>query len=139
MAMKISSDLERIGDQSVSIATRAKSLNKEPLLKPLVNIPQMADLAQGMVRDTLDAFVYGDVAKARDVIQRDQNVDELNDQLHRELTSYMVENPQTITRALNLMTVARKLERVADHAVNICEDVVFLYEGRDIRHQQQKA
>lgn len=139
MAMKISSELERIGDQAVSIAHRAKSLNKEPLLKPLVDIPRMADHAQGMIRDTLDAFVYAQPEKARAAITRDKKVDDLNEQLHRELTSFMIENPNTITRALDLMTVARKLERVADHAVNIAEDVVFLYEARDIRHQHAEG
>jgi phosphate transport system protein len=88
-----------------------------------------------MTHDALDAFVYGKTDLARDVIQRDNRMDELNLQLHRELTSYMVEDPHTITRALNLMTVSRKLERIADHATNIAEEVVYLYEARDIRHQ----
>jgi phosphate transport system protein len=137
MAMKISGELERIGDQAVSIATRARLLNAEQPLKPLVDIPRMAEHAQGMTRDALDAFVYAQPDLARAVIQRDARVDHLNEQLHRELTSFMVEAPATITRALNLMTVARKLERVADHATNIAEEVVYLYEARDIRHQHQ--
>lgn len=135
MAMKISGELERIGDQAVSIARRALALNREPMLKPLVDIPRMADHAMGMIRDALDAFVYAKPDAARAVIARDERVDMLNDQLHRELTSFMIEDPRTITRALNLMTVARKLERVADHATNIAEEVVYLYEARDIRHQ----
>lgn len=135
MAMKISGELERIGDQAVSIARRALELNREPMLKPLVDIPRMADHAMGMIRDALDAFVYAKPDAARAVIARDERVDALNDQLHRELTSFMVEDPRTITRALNLMTVSRKLERVADHATNIAEEVVYLYEARDIRHQ----
>jgi phosphate transport system protein len=138
MAMKISSDLERIGDQAVSISSRALELNKEPLLKPLVDIPRMADHAQGMIRDALDAFVYAQPDKARQVIDRDAKVDDLNEQLHRELTSFMIEDPPTITRALNLMTVSRKLERIADHATNIAEEVIYLYEARDIRHQHDE-
>ena len=137
MTMRISGELERIGDQAVSIAARAIELNKEPILKPLIDIPHMAELAKAMTHDALDAFVYGKTDLARDVIQRDNRLDALNLQLHRELTSYMLEDPHTITRALNLMTVSRKLERVADHATNIAEEVVYLYEARDIRHQHQ--
>jgi phosphate transport system protein len=135
MAMRISSELERIGDQAVSIAHRALDLNKEPVLKPLIDIPRMADHARAMIHDALDAFVYAKTDLARDVIHRDDRMDLLNQQLHRELTSFMLEDPHTISRALSLMTVSRKLERVADHATNIAEDVVYLYEGRDIRHQ----
>lgn len=137
MTMRISGELERIGDQAVSIAARAIELNKEPILKPLIDIPRMAEHAKVMTHDALDAFVYGKTDLARDVIQRDNRMDELNLQLHRELTSYMVEDPHTITRALNLMTVSRKLERIADHATNIAEEVVYLFEARDIRHQHQ--
>ncbi len=135
MAMKISSELERIGDQAVNIAHRAEELNKEPLLKPLVDIPRMAEHAQGMIHNALDAFVYAKPEMARAVVSRDAKVDLLNGQLHRELTSFMIEDPHTITRCLNLMSVAHNLERIADHATNIAEDIVFLYEGRDIRHQ----
>jgi len=137
MAMKICTDLERIGDQSVNIAHRTEELNKEPLLKPLIDIPRMADIARGMIRDALDAFVYGKPELARQLIQRDEQVDRLNQQLHRELTSFMIEDPHTITRALNLMSVAHNLERIGDHATNIAEDIVYLYEGRDIRHQHE--
>ncbi|MGD1018134.1 MAG: phosphate signaling complex protein PhoU [Verrucomicrobiia bacterium] len=135
MAMKISSELERIGDQAVNIAHRAEELNKEPLLKPLVDIPRMAEHAQGMIHNALDAFVYAKPEMARAVVTRDEKVDLLNRQLHRELTSFMIEDPHTITRCLNLMSVAHNLERIADHATNIAEDIVYLYEGRDIRHQ----
>jgi len=135
MAMKICSELERIGDQAVNIAHRAEELNKEPLLKPLVDIPRMAEHAQGMIHDALDAFVYAKPDVARAVINRDTKVDLLNRQLHRELTSFMIEDPHTITRCLNLMSIAHNLERIADHATNIAEDIVYLYEGRDIRHQ----
>ena len=135
MAMRLSGELERIGDQAVNIAHRAEELNREPLLKPLVDIPRMADHAQGMIHDSLDAFVYAKPDLARAIIKRDEKVDLLNRQLHRELTSFMIEDPQTITRCLNLMSVAHNLERIADHATNIAEDIVYLYEGRDIRHQ----
>jgi phosphate transport system protein len=137
MAMKISTDLERIGDEAVNIAHRAEELNKEPLLKPLVDIPRMAEVAQGMIRDALDAFVYEKPDAARQIIARDEQVDLLNKQLHRELTSFMIEDPHTITRCLNLMSVAHNLERIADHATNIAEEIVYLYEARDIRHQHE--
>ena len=136
MAMKISSELERIGDQAVNIAHRAEDLNKEALLKPLMDIPIMAEHAQGMIRDSLEAFVYAKPELAREVIKRDEKVDLLNKQLHRELTSFMIEDPHTITRCLNLMSVAHNLERIGDHATNIAEEIVYLYEARDIRHQQ---
>ena len=139
MAMKISSELERIGDQAVNIAHRAEELNREPLLKPLVDIPRMAEHAQGMIHDSLDAFVYAKPEVARQVIERDERVDLLNRQLHRELTSFMIEDPHTITRCLNLMSVAHNLERIGDHATNIAEDIVYLYEARDIRHQNESA
>src|ERR1041384_1852491 len=131
MAMKISPGLERIGHQSVNIAHRTEELNKEPLLKPLVDIPRMADIARGMIRDSLDAFVYEKPELARQIITRDQQVDDLNRQLHRELTSFMIEDPHTITRCLNLMSVAHNLERIGDHATNVAEEIVYLYEARD--------
>jgi phosphate transport system protein len=134
MAMKISGELERVGDQAVNIAHRAEELNQEPLLKPFVDIPLMAEIGRGMIRAALDAFVYAKPDAARAVIARDNAVDDLNRQIHRELTSFMVENPATITRALALMSVAHNLERIADHATNIAEEIVYLYEGRDIRH-----
>jgi phosphate transport system protein len=137
VTMKIASELERIADQAVSLANRAIELNREPQLKPYIDVPRMAEHSRGMVHDALDAFVYAKPDLAREVIKRDERVDMINDQLYRELTSFMVEDPKTITRALNLMTVSRKLERIADHATNISEEVVYLYEGRDIRHQHE--
>ena len=137
MTMKIASDLERIGDQAVNISHRVEELNKEPLLKPLIDVPRMAEIARGMIRDALDAFVYAKPEVARQAIARDDDVDKINRQLHRELTSFMIETPATITRALNLMSVAHNLERIGDHATNIAEEVVYLYEGRDIRHQHE--
>jgi phosphate transport system protein len=137
MAMKISTELERIGDEAVNIAHRAEELNKEPLIKPLVDIPRMAEIAQRMIRGALDAFVYEKPDTAREIIARDEEVDQLNKQLHRELSSFMIEDPHTITRALCLMGIAHNLERIADHATNIAEEVVYLYEARDIRHQHE--
>ena len=133
--MKIAAELERVGDQAVNIAHRALALNNEPQLKPFVDIPRMSDLSCGMIRTVLDAFVYGKLDAAQQVIRNDDEVDQLENQLHRELTSFMLETPHTITRALSLIGVAHSLERIGDHAVNIAEEVVYLYEGRDIRHQ----
>ncbi len=138
MTMKVAAELERIGDQAVNIAHRAEELNLEPPLKPLVDIPRMAEHARSMIHNALEAFVYGKVELARTVIEQDDQVDQLNRQLHRELTSYMIENPQTITRALNLMSIAYNLERIGDHVSNIAEDIVYLYEARDIRHPQRE-
>lgn len=135
MAMKISAELERIGDQATNIAHRAEELMKEASLKPLVDIPRMAEIARGMIRDALDAFVYEKPDLARQVIQRDVEVDSLNHQIHRELTSYIIEDPHTISRALALINVSQNLERIGDHATNIAEDIVYLCEGHDIRHQ----
>jgi phosphate transport system protein len=134
VAMKISHNLERVGDEATTIARRALELNAEPQLKPYVDIPKMADLALDMLKQALDAFVTRDPARARAVIPRDKEVDALNKQLHRELASFMIEQPSTITRALNLMVISKALERIADHATNIAEEVVYVYEGRDIRH-----
>ncbi len=134
VAMKISHNLERVGDEATTISRRALEVNAEPQLKPYVDIPKMADLALDMLKDALAAFVTRDPARARAVIPRDKEVDALNKQLHRELASFMIEQPPTITRALNLMVISKALERIADHATNIAEEVVYVYEGRDIRH-----
>lgn len=134
VAMKISHDLERVGDEATTIARRALELNQEPQLKPYVDIPQMAQTGLHMLKEALDAFVHHDTAKARAIIPRDKEVDLLNKQLHRELASYIVERPATISVCLHLMVVSKSLERIADHATNIAEEVVYLYEGRDIRH-----
>jgi phosphate transport system protein len=134
-ASKISSNLERIADQATKIARRARELNTEPLLKPLIDIPLMAEIAQEMLRDSITAFVDGNPELAVEIIARDKSVDSINKQLARELTSFMVESPKTITRALHLMTVAQAIERVADHATNIAEEVFYLYKGQDIRHE----
>ncbi len=134
VAMKISHNLERVGDEATTISRRALELNAEPQLKPYVDIPKMADTALQMLKEALDSFVTRDPARARAVIPRDKEVDSLNKQLHRELASYMIETPPTITRCLNLMVISKSLERIADHATNIAEEIVYLYEGRDIRH-----
>src|SRR5579859_4287524 len=137
VAMKISHDLERVSDEATTIARRSIELGLEPQLKPYVDIPRMATMALDMLKDALDAFVNRDTAKALAVIPRDKEVDLLNKQLARELSSYMVERPSTITRCLNLMVISKSLERIADHATNVAEEVVYLYEARDIRHSGQ--
>jgi phosphate transport system protein len=133
-AMKITTDLERMGDQAVNIAERAISLNQEPQIKPYIDIPRMAEIAQSMVKDVLDAFVNRDSKLARSVCERDDLVDGLNDQVVRELLTYMMSDPKTIPRAVHLMIVCRCLERVADHATNIAEDVIFMVDARVIKH-----
>jgi len=133
-AMKIITDLERIGDQAVNIAERAISLNEEPQLKPYIDIPRMAEIAQSMVKDVMDAFVNRDSKLARSVCARDDLVDGLNDQVFRELLTYMIADPKTITRAVHLMIVCRCLERIADHATNIAEDVIFMVDALVIKH-----
>jgi phosphate transport system protein len=133
-AMKIITDLERIGDQAVNIAERAISLNEEPQLKPYIDIPRMAEIAQSMVKDVMDAFVNRDSKLARSVCARDDLVDGLNDQVFRELLTYMIADQKTITRAVHLMIVCRCLERIADHATNIAEDVIFMVDALVIKH-----
>lgn len=139
VAMKIAHDLERVGDEAVAVAKRAIKLNQEPQLKPYVDIPRMASMALEMIRDGLDAFVSRDTAKARAVLPRDEQVDDLHKQLQRELVSYMLEAPPNISRCLHLMQVAKRIERIADHATNIAEEVIYLHEGRDIRHQHAES
>ncbi|MDB6064808.1 MAG: Phosphate-specific transport system accessory protein PhoU [Pedosphaera sp.] len=134
VAMKISHDLERVSDEATTIARRSLELSLEPQLKPYVDLPRMASMALDMLKEALDAFVNRNPEKARAIIPRDKEVDLLNKQLHRELSSYMVERPSTITRCLNLMVISKSLERIADHATNVAEEVVYLYEARDIRH-----
>ena len=134
VAMKITHNLERVGDEATTIARRAVDLNKEPQLKPYVDIPRMATMALEMLNDGLEAFVSRDSARARTVLPRDKDVDALHKQLQRELITFMLEQPNTITRCLHLMQISKRIERIADHATNIAEEVVFLHEGRDIRH-----
>ncbi|GKS58477.1 phosphate transport system regulatory protein PhoU [Nitrospira sp.] len=133
-AMKIASELERISDLAESISTRTLELNEEPQLKPYIDIPRMGKWATVMVKESLDSFVRGDVRLARKVLKDDDFVDDLMGQLFRELLSYMIEEPRTITRAIRLLFVAKSIERIADHATNIAELVVYLVEGKIIRH-----
>jgi len=137
-AMKINADLERIGDQAVNIAESVLVLIPQPPLKPLIDIPRMAAIAEKMIRDALDAFVRNDAVLARDVLGRDDEVDELKDQVFRELLTYMMADPGTIQRALSLILISRHLERIADHATNIAEDVIFIAEAKDVRHHAEQ-
>lgn len=134
VAMKINLDLERVGDEATTIARRALDLCEEPQLKPYVDIPRMTTMALSMLEDAMNAFITRNSEKARHVIPRDKEVDEIHRQLQRELASFMVERPTTITRCLNLMVISKALERIADHATNFAEEVVYLCEAKDIRH-----
>ncbi|MBF0557816.1 MAG: phosphate signaling complex protein PhoU [Nitrospirae bacterium] len=133
-AMKITTDLERMGDMAVNIAERALELNEEPMLKPYIDVPRMREVAQGMTRDVLDAFVKGDKKLAMDVIMRDDEVDELRHDILKELILFMVQDPSTVTRATKIIFVAQYLERIADHATNIAEMVIYQVAGKLIRH-----
>jgi phosphate transport system protein len=133
-AMKIITDLERMGDQAVNIAERAISLNQEPQLKRYIDIPRIAEITQSMVNDVLNAFVNQNPKLARSVCERDDIVDGLNDQVMRELLTYMMSDPKSITRAVHVMIVCRCLERIADHATNIAEDVIFMIDALVIKH-----
>ena len=137
-AMKINADMERIGDQAINIVERAESLLAVPPLKPLIDIPRMADIAQEMLKASLDAFVNGDDELAFATILRDDLVDQLKDQVFRVLLTYMMADPGTIQRCLTLILISRNLERIADHATNIAEDVIFLVEARDVRHHHEE-
>jgi phosphate transport system protein len=133
-AMKISAELERISDLTVNIAERAIELNQEPQLKPYIDIPRMAEWAMQMVRESLDAFVNRDAELARKVCRDDDFVDDLTEQLFRELVSFMLEDARTITRAARLTFIGKYYERIADHATNVAELVVYMVEGKIIRH-----
>lgn len=134
LALKIVTDLERIGDQCRNIAKRAKELNEEPPLKPYIDLPRMAVAAATMVREALDAFVKGDAELALKVCRDDAFVDGLNDQIQRELLVFMMTDPSTISRAIKVNYISKCLERVADHATNVAEMVIFMVKGKDIRH-----
>jgi phosphate transport system protein len=135
--LKITTDLERIGDMAVNVCERILELNQEPQLKPLIDLPRMADVAQRMLRESLDSFVREDVELALAVCREDDIIDDLNSQLFRELLSYMAENPQTTSRAIRLLFIGKYLERIGDHATNIAEMVVFMVRGKSIRHMGQ--
>jgi phosphate transport system protein len=136
-AMKITTDLERMGDQAVNICRRALELNREPVLKPYIDIPKMTAIAQKMTRDALDAFVRKDIGLAMAVIERDSEVDRLKHLILDELALFMAKDPSTITRGMKVSFVAASLERIADHATNIAEMVTFLVEGKIIRHMDK--
>jgi len=131
---RINNDLERIGDQAVNMAQSALHILRHPRVKPYVDLPRMSELAEGMVRDSLNAIVRGDIEIARSVLIRDDQVDNLRDQIFRELLSYMMGDSSVIFQAFELILVAKNLERVADHATNIAEDVIYMVEGHDVRH-----
>ena len=134
--LKINNDLERVADQAYNIGEISLRLLKEPQLKPLIDIPHMARLAQTMIKQSLDALVCHDAALAKKVCESDDEVDRLNEQVFRELLTYMMEDTKSITRAVDLILVARNLERIADHATNISEDVIFIEQGKNIKHHQ---
>jgi len=133
-AMKITTDLERIADNAVNIAERALELNEEPILKPYIDIPKMCKIAQAMVRDTIDAFVNEDRKLAKDVIMRDDEVDDLNEMVWKELVFIMTQDPSTVSRGVKISYVSKYLERIADHATNIAETVSYMVDGKIIRH-----
>jgi len=133
-ATRINADLERIGDQAVNIAQAAQRILRHARVKPYIDLPRMTELAEGMVRDSLDSLVRKDVELAKAVLTRDDQVDQLRDQIFRELLTYMMENSSFVFPAFDLILVAKNLERVADHATNLAEDVIYMVAGRDVRH-----
>jgi len=136
--LKINNDLERVADQAVNIAEIAVDLLKEPQFKPLIDIPNMAKLVQNMVKGSIDAFVNHNPAMATGVCEHDDEIDLINDQIFRVLLTYMMENPKSITPAVDLILISRNLERIADHATNISEEVIFIEEGKNIKHHIQE-
>jgi phosphate transport system protein len=138
-AVKINTDLERVGDLAVNIAEAARRYASHPPVKKLIDIPRMAGIAQGMLRDALDAFVRRDVALAQDVLNEDDRLDDLKTQIFRELLTYMLQDPSTIEPALDLILVSRHLERIGDHATNIAEDVIFIVSAKDVRHHAREV
>ena len=135
--LKITTDLERIGDMAVNICERALELNQEPQLKPYIDIPRMAQIAEGMIRESLDAFVREDTDLALKVCKDDEQVDQLNSQIFREVISFMIGDHLTINRAMKISSVSKYLERIADHATNIAEMVIFMVKGKSIRHLKE--
>ena len=133
-AVKINTDLERVGDLAVNIAEAAKRYLRHPPVKELIDIPRMANIAQGMLHDALDAYVRRDEPLARAVLDRDDELDGLKTQVFRELLTYMLQDPSTIEPALDLILISRHLERIGDHATNVAEDVIFMVSARDVRH-----
>jgi phosphate transport system protein len=132
--LKITTDLERIGDMAVNICERALELNEEPQLKPYIDIPRMARISERMIRESLDAFVREDTDLALKVCKDDDQVDQLNAQIFREVITFMIDDPHTINRAMKISSISKYLERIADHATNIAEIVIFMVKGKTIRH-----
>ncbi|HWB29733.1 MAG TPA: phosphate signaling complex protein PhoU [Vicinamibacterales bacterium] len=137
-AVKINTDLERVGDLAINIAEAAARYLQHPPVKALVDIPRMAVIAQDMLRDALDAFVRRDTALAQAVLDRDDELDALKTKVFRELIDHMLRDPATIEPGLDLVLISRHLERIGDHATNIAEDVIFMVSARDVRHQQEE-
>ena len=133
-ASRINNDLERIGDQAVNIAQSALRILRHPQVKPYVDLPRMSELAEGMVRESLNALVHRDADFAKSVLLRDDEVDHLRDQIFRELLTYMMENSAVVFPAFELVLITKNLERIGDHATNIAEDVIYMVVGRDVRH-----
>src|SRR5512139_297192 len=133
-AVKINTDLERVGDLAVNVAEAGKRYLQHPPVKKLIDIPRMGDIAQIMLRDALDAFVRRDIALAEAVLVKDDELDALKTQIFRELLTFMLQDPATIEPALDLILISRHLERIGDHATNIAEDVIFIVSARDVRH-----
>jgi phosphate transport system protein len=138
MCSKIAGELERIGDQAVNVCQNTADLLRYPPLKPLIDIPLMADVARGMLRESLDSLVKRDVELADEVLREEEKVDAYRDQIFRELLTYMMADPATIPRALSLILISRNLERVGDHATNIAEETIYAAQGRDVRHHHEK-
>lgn len=137
VGMKASHDLERVGDEATNIARRTRKLAIEPKLELYTDIPRMANIALEMLRDALDCFINEDEQKALEIIRRDPQVDNINRLVYRRLTSYMIEKPETIARSLELMFISKSLERIADHATNIAEEMIYLSKGKDVRHSEE--
>jgi phosphate transport system protein len=138
-AVKINTDLERVGDLAVNIAEAGKRYLRHAPVKPLIDIPRMGELAQSMLRDALDAFVRRDITLAEAVLAQDDIVDGLKTQIFRELLTYMLQDPATIEPALDLILISRHLERIGDHATNVAEDVIFILSAKDVRHHGADA
>jgi len=136
MILKMNNDLERMGDEAVNIAESSLFLIERPPVKPLIDIPRMAQEAMGMLRDSLSSLIREDTALASSVCQRDDVVDSLRDQILRKLITYMASDPSTIERSLHLLRISRSLERIADLSTNICEDVIYMVEGKVIKHHR---
>jgi phosphate transport system protein len=139
MLLKMNNDLERIGDHAVNISQSAIALLQGPLIKPLINIPRMAQEVVSMLNDGVKAFIDGDPILAKKVCERDNIVDGLRDQILRELITYMIADTSTIERALHLLRISKNLERIADLSTNLCEEVIYLVQGRVIKHHHENS